>query len=177
MTHRCSSHPSYSHERSSGPSLLSIAKSLVPWAVMRGLLGSSGAASSSGHRVRHRRLWWPSGGCYFMVQWLGYALWLSAWLVLVLGQAWVQSRPLCVRPCTATGVACRAPPISTHLGRTDRPICSMVRMCGDQAVRQGGNGSRVGSHGGQGNGLPAAVGLCSAVQRDRVRTRLRRLHG
>ena len=30
-----------------------------------------------------------------MVQWLGYALWLSAWLVLVLGQAWVQSRPLC----------------------------------------------------------------------------------
>ena len=30
-----------------------------------------------------------------MAQWLGYALWLSAWLVLVLGQAWVQSRPLC----------------------------------------------------------------------------------
>ena len=30
-----------------------------------------------------------------MAQWLGYAPWLSAWLVLVLGQAWVQSRPLC----------------------------------------------------------------------------------
>jgi hypothetical protein len=30
-----------------------------------------------------------------MAQWLGYALWLSAWLVLVLGQAWAQSRPLC----------------------------------------------------------------------------------
>ena len=30
-----------------------------------------------------------------MVQWLGYALWLSAWLVLVLGQARAQSRPLC----------------------------------------------------------------------------------
>ena len=25
----------------------------------------------------------------------GCALWMSAWLVLVLGQAWVQSRPLC----------------------------------------------------------------------------------
>ena len=95
LTLRCSSHPSDSQERSLEPSLLSIAKSLVPLAVTRGLLGSSGAASSSGHRVRHRRLWWPSGGCYFMVQWLGYALWLSAWLVLVLGQAWVQSRPLC----------------------------------------------------------------------------------
>ena len=31
-----------------------------------------------------------------MAQWLDYALWLSAWLVLVLGQAWVQSRPHCV---------------------------------------------------------------------------------
>ena len=30
-----------------------------------------------------------------MAQWLGYALWLSAWLVLVLGQARAQSRPLC----------------------------------------------------------------------------------
>ena len=30
-----------------------------------------------------------------MAQWLGYAPWLSAWLVLVLGQAWVQGRPLC----------------------------------------------------------------------------------
>jgi hypothetical protein len=30
-----------------------------------------------------------------MAQSLGYALWLSSWLVLVLGQAWVQSRPLC----------------------------------------------------------------------------------
>ena len=95
FTHRCSSHPSYSHERSSGPSLLSIGNSLVQWAVTRGLLGISGAASSSGHRVCHRRLWRLSGGCYFVAQWFGYALCLSVWLVLVLGQAWVQSRPLC----------------------------------------------------------------------------------
>mmetsp|Transcript_15270 Transcript_15270/g.34122 ORF Transcript_15270/g.34122 Transcript_15270/m.34122 type:complete len:116 (-) Transcript_15270:151-498(-) len=115
-----------------------------------------------------------------MAWWLGFALLLSPWLVMMLGQAWVQ-----------WGLACKAVhddrsglrsasdfhSFGIRLGRVDRPICSMVRMCGDQAVQQGVNGCRAGSHGGQGSGLPAAVGLYSAVQRDRVRTRLRRLHG
>ena len=93
--HSCLSHPSYSQEMSLGPSLLSIGSLLVHWAVTRGLLGNSGAASLYGHCVCHCRLWWLSGGCCYMTLWKGYPLWLSAWVVLVLGQAWVQWRPLC----------------------------------------------------------------------------------
>ena len=68
------------------------------------------------------------------------------------------------RPCTATGVACRAPPISTRLGRADRPIYGVVHMCGDQAVRQGEHRSWAGRCGGRVSGLRPSAGLCPVVQ-------------
>ena len=176
LTHRCSSHPSTSQERSSGPSLLSTGKPLVHWAATRGLLGNSGAAPSSGHRVWCCRSWSPSGGCHHMTWWLYFSLWWSVWLVPVLGQAWVQWRALC-EAVRGDRSGRRAPSISTHLGRANQPICGMVHMCGDTDMRHGDCGSRAGSRGGRGDGLQSAVGLCSAAQRDRVRTRRRRLHG
>ena len=94
MTHSCSSHPSNSQERSSRPSLLSMGNPFMHWAATRGLLGNSGAAPPSGHRVRRRHLSPPSAGCYYTAWLFGCALWLSAWLVLVLGQARAHWRPL-----------------------------------------------------------------------------------
>ena len=90
LTHRCSSHPSYSQERSSGPSLVSTRNPLVQWAATCELLVNGGAAPSSGHHACRHRLRLPSGGCSYLSWWLGCALWVSAWLVPVLGQAWVQ---------------------------------------------------------------------------------------
>jgi hypothetical protein len=176
LTHRCSSHPSTSQERSSGPSLLSTGKPLVHWAATCGLLGNSGAAPSSGHRVWCCRSWSPSGGCHHRP---GGFTFLSG------GQyGWFRcsgklgcNGGRCARPCAATGAVRRAPSISTHLGRANQPICGMVHMCGDTDMRHGDYGSRAGSRGGRGDGLQPAAGLCSAVQRDRVCTRRRRLHG
>ena len=176
LTHRCSSHPSTSQERSSGPSLLSTGKPLVHWAATRGLLGNSGAAPSSGHRVWCCRSWSPSGGCHHMTWWLYFSLWWSVWLVPLLGQAWVQWRALC-EAVRGDRSGRRAPSISTHLGRANQPICGMVHMCGDTDMRHGDCGSRAGSRGGRGDGLQPAAGLCSAVQRDRMWTRRCRHHG
>jgi hypothetical protein len=111
--------------------LLSMGNPLVHWAATRGLLGNSGAAPSSGHREWCCRSWSPSGGCHHMAWWLYFDLWWSVWLVPVLGQAWVQWRPLCevVRGDRSS------PPSSFNFdsfGTSHRPICSMMRMCGDQ---------------------------------------------
>ena len=99
MTHRCSSHPSHSQERSPGPSLLSTGNPLAHWAATRGLLSKSGAAPPSAHCVCCRCSQPPSGGCYYMALWLGYALQLSAWPVPVLGQARVRWWLLCKAVC------------------------------------------------------------------------------
>ena len=93
-THRCSSYPSNSQERSTGPSIPSIGNALVRRAATRGLLGDHGVALSCGHCVCCRHLWQPSGGCKYMAWWPGCAAWLSAWPVPMLGQAWVQWRLL-----------------------------------------------------------------------------------
>ena len=107
LTQRCSSHPSYSQERSSGPSLLSTRNPLVQWAATCELLGNSGAAPSSGHRACRHRLRLPSGGYSYMTWWLGCALWVSrvsmagsgAWASVsaveaaVRGRAWPQEWP------------------------------------------------------------------------------------
>ena len=71
-----------------------------------------------------------------MAWWLYFDLWWSVWLVPVLGQAWVQWRPL----CEAVRGDRNGPPSSFNFdlfGTSHRPICSMMRMCGDQDSRQG----------------------------------------
>ena len=95
---------------------------------------------------------------------------------MMLGQAWVQLGLVCkAEHDDRSGLRSAS---DFHSFGTRRPTnLQHVRMCGDQAVRQGVNRSRAGSHGGHGSGLLEAVGLYSAVQRDRVRTRLRRLYG
>ena len=103
LTHWCSSYPSHPQESSSRPSLLSTGNPLVHWATTSRLLGDCEAAPPSGHRVCCCRSWPPSGGCYYMAWWLGLALWLSPWLMPVMGQAWVQ-----------WGLACEA----VHDGRS-----------------------------------------------------------
>ena len=130
-------------------------------------MGTACAAAARGRRLEAATTW-PGG---LAVLYGGRYGW--SWCLGKLG----CNGGCCAWPCTATGAACRAPSISTHLGRADRPICGMVHMCGDKGMRQGDYGSRVGSRGGRGDGLQPAAGLCLAVQRDRVRTRRRRLHG
>jgi hypothetical protein len=173
LTHSCSSHPSRSQERSSGPSVLPMGNLLVHWAATRGLLGNSGAALSFGQRGGRCCSWWPSGGCCYMDGWFGYDSWLSPWLAPVLGQALRgklrRNGGRCTRPCAATGALRRAPPISTLLGVRDRLIYGMKCTCGDKDMWQSGNRSRVGSCGGRGNVLQPAARLCSAAQRDQVR--------
>ena len=93
-----------------------------------------------------------------MAQWLGYALWLSAWLVLVLGQAWAQSRPL----CEVVNVDRSGLPSSSDFDSFG--ICSTMRMCGDQDSRQGEHGSWAGRYGGRVSGLRPSSGLCPVVQ-------------
>ena len=87
LTQSCPLLPLLSQNLSSGPSLLSTRNPLVQWAATCELLGNSGAAPSSGHRACRHRLRLPSGGYSYMTWWLGCALWVSAWLVPVLGQA------------------------------------------------------------------------------------------
>ena len=163
LTHRCSSHPSCSQERSSGPSLVSTRNPLVQWAATCELLGNSGAAPSSGHRVWRHRFRLPSGGCSYLTWWFGCALWVSVWLVPVL-RASVGAVGAAVRG--------RARPqewptellqFRLTLGCADRPICGVVHMCGDQGLRQGGNRSRAGRRGGRGSGRQPMVGLCWAA--------------
>jgi hypothetical protein len=93
LTHRCSSHPSYLHERSSRPSLLSIGNPLVHWATTSGLLGNSGSAPLSGHRVCCCRSWPPVWRLLLVLH--GVVAWLCSMAISMAGaDAWASFGPM-----------------------------------------------------------------------------------